>query len=273
MKFNGFLKKLGLCALSAALCVSVFASCDKDDEEDKKIDGDTDISATQPEQNDDKKDEQQNDDKKDDEKDDNKKDDDENSGVVLTADTDFGALVSEKIDAAGWAKAFNADSYENFTASSASLNVLQKATATCSYLQVDQPETKLKLYFYKNEDGKYMGMSGGKVMEMPANDTHYVRDGKPLAMNYSCICPDFSAFFAKFTYDETKKSYVYEGEGLRTNAYYGTGGSYADYVKAELKIVNGLVAYVSTEDTNKNKIATKFYDFGVTAVDLPEISK
>ncbi len=177
------------------------------------------------------------------------------------------------MDAEGWAKAFNAASYSNFTASCTALNVLQKATATSGYLQVDQAVTKLKLYFYKNEDGKYMGISGGEVMEMPTNDTHYMRDGKPLAMNYSCICPDFSEFFVKFTYDETKKSYVYEGEGLRTNAYYGTSGSYADYVKAELKIVNGLVAYVSTEDTNKNKLATKFFDFGVTAVDLPEISK
>ncbi len=213
--------------------------------------------------------------KKDDEKkDEEKKDDDEKKpGVVLTANTDFGALESEKVDAAGWAKAFNAASYENFTASCASLNVLQKATASCSYLQVDQAETKLKLYFYKNEAGKYMGMSGGQARELPTTDTHYMRDGKPLAMNYSCLCPDFSKFFANFTYDETKKSYVYEGEGLRTNDYYGTGGSYADYVKVELKIVNGLVAYVSVEDKNENKENTKFYDFGTTVVELPEVDE
>ena len=49
--------------------------------------------------------------------------------------------------------------------------------------------------------------------------------------------------------------------------------SFASYVKVELKIVNGLVAYVSVEDSSGNKENTKFYDFGTTAITLPAIGK
>ena len=50
MKSDGFFKKCGVCALSAALCVSAFASCGKDDGKGDKIDGNTDITAVKSEQ-------------------------------------------------------------------------------------------------------------------------------------------------------------------------------------------------------------------------------
>ena len=219
----------------------------------------------------DKKDE----DKKDDEKkDDEKKDDDKKPGVVLTADTNFEALESEKVDAAGWAKAFNPASYNNFTAlayyDSIKSCVVQKSTGTSGFFGLKDTHDE-DMYLYTNADGKYMMMSGGQVAEWP--EGYYMRDGMPVLLNYSCLCPNFAKFFAEFTYDETKKSYVYAGEGIRTNDYFLTGGDYADYVKVELKIVNGLVAYVSVEDSSGNKENTKFYDFGTTAITLPAIGK
>lgn len=197
-------------------------------------------------------------------------------GVVLTADTNFEALESEKVDEAGWAKAFNPASYSNFTAyayyNSINSYVVQKSTGVSGFFGLkDDPDNDM--YLYTSADGKYMGMAGGQVAEWPLTSKQYMRDGMPVLLNYSCLCPNFAKFFAEFTYDETKKSYVYAGEGIHTNDYFATGGDYADYVKAELKIVNGLVAYVSVEDKDGNKENTKFYDFGTTAITLPAIGK
>ena len=184
------------------------------------------------------------------------------------------ALESEKVDAAGWAKAFNPASYSNFTAlayyDSINIYLVQKSTGTSGFFGEKDTHDE-DMYLYTSADGKYMGMSGGQVAEWP--EGIYMRDGMPVLLNYSCMCPNFAKFFAEFTYDETKKSYVYAGKGIRTNDYFLTGGNYADYVKAELKIVNGLVAYVSVEDSNGNKENTKFYDFGTTAITLPAIGK
>lgn len=200
--------------------------------------------------------------------------DEKKPGVVLTADTNFEALESEKVDAAGWAKAFNPASYNNFTAlayyDSIKIYLVQKSTGTSGFFGEKDTHDE-DMYLYKNADGKYMGMSGGQVAEWP--EGIYMRDGMPVLLNYSCLCPNFAKFFAEFTYDETKKSYVYAGKGIRTNDYFLTGGSSADYVKVELKIVNGLVAYVSVEDSSGNKENTKFYDFGTTAITLPAIGK
>lgn len=200
--------------------------------------------------------------------------DEKKPGVVLTADTNFEALESEKVDAAGWAKAFNPASYNNFTAlayyDSIKIYLVQKSTGTSGFFGEKDTHDE-DMYLYKNADGKYMGMSGGQVAEWP--EGIYMRDGMPVLLNYSCMCPNFAKFFAEFTYDETKKSYVYAGKGIRTNDYFLTGGDYADYVKVELKIVNGLVAYVSVEDSNGNKENMKFYDFGTTAITLPAIGK
>lgn len=200
--------------------------------------------------------------------------DEKKPGVVLTADTNFETLESEKVDAAGWAKAFNPASYSNFTAlayyDSINIYLVQKSTGTSGFFGEKDTHDE-DMYLYKNADGKYMGMSGGQVLEWP--EGIYMRDGMPVLLNYSCMCPNFAKFFAEFTYDETKKSYVYAGKGIRTNDYFLTGGDYADYVKVELKIVNGLVAYVSVEDSSGNKENTKFYDFGTTAITLPAIGK
>lgn len=200
--------------------------------------------------------------------------DEKKPGVVLTADTNFEALESEKVDAAGWEKAFNPASYSNFTAlayyDSINIYLVQKSTGTSGFFGEKDTHDE-DMYLYKNADGKYMGMSGGQVAEWP--EGIYMRDGMPVLLNYSCMCPNFAKFFAEFTYDETKKSYVYAGKGIRTNDYFLTGGNYADYVQVELKIVNGLVAYVSVEDSSGNKENTKFYDFGTTAITLPAIGK
>ena len=72
-------------------------------------------------------------------KDDEKKDDDKKPGVVLTADTDFEALKSEKVDEAGWIKAFNYASYKNFTSYTAyrttNSYAVQKATEAGGFLK------------------------------------------------------------------------------------------------------------------------------------------
>lgn len=50
MKSGSFFKKFGVCALSAALCVSAFSACGKTDGKGDKIDGNTDIAAVKSEQ-------------------------------------------------------------------------------------------------------------------------------------------------------------------------------------------------------------------------------
>ena len=107
--------------------------------------------------------------KDEDKKDDEKKDDEKKPGVVLTANTDFGALESEKVDAAGWAKAFNPASYSNFTAyaflASPDIYMVQKAATTMGFFGMvgDNAED---IYCFEGKDGKYMMMSGGQAFEL-----------------------------------------------------------------------------------------------------------
>ena len=128
-------------------------------------------------------------DKKDeDKKDDEKKDDDKKPGVVLTADTDFEALKSEKVDEAGWIKAFNYASYKNFTSYTAyrttNSYAVQKATEAGGFLKIGSYE----LYCYIGADGAYK-MSDGKTEKTCANV--FIRNDIPITMNYSCMCLDF----------------------------------------------------------------------------------
>ena len=214
----------------------------------------------------DKKDE----DKKDDEKKDDDKKDDKKPGVVLTADTDFEALKSEKVDEAGWIKAFNYASYKNFTSYTAyrttNSYAVQKATEAGGFLKIGSYE----LYCYIGADGAYK-MSDGKTEKTCANV--FIRNDIPITMNYSCMCPDFSNYFWNFSYNESRGVYEYKG-GLKTNAYFAEG-NYSTYSSVQLKIVNGLLAYIDVEDNGEpdNRKTTKFYDFGTTAITLPAIGK
>ena len=94
-------------------------------------------------------------------------------------------------------------------------------------------------------------------------------------MQYICFCPDLSELFEKFTYDDKNGVYVFNSTGesdvLETSGkeYYILGGV-SKYTAVEVKIVNGLIAYVKATDINKNVYETKFYDFDSTEVQLPQ---
>ena len=203
-------------------------------------------------------------------KDDEKKDEDKKPGVVLTADTDFEALKSEKVDEAGWKKAFDYASYKNFTSYTAyrttNSYAVQKATEAGGFLKIGSYE----LYCYIGADGEYK-MSDGKTERTCASV--FIRNDIPITMNYSCMCPDFSNNFWNFSYNESSGVYEYEG-GLKTNAYFAEG-NYSTYSSVRLKIVNGLLAYIDVKNDGEpdNRKTTKFYDFGTTVVELPEFDE
>ena len=202
--------------------------------------------------------------------------------IKLTEETDYAALKSEEVSEQGWTKAFSASSYKNFTAKislthkeySGEKVYFQKLGAQGAFVYL-AGGSEYDMYVYdKDGKGNYAGMTadGSYSSDLPES---MMVDGKPMFMQYICFCPDFSALYEKFTYDDKNGVYVFNSTGesdvLETSGkeYYVLGGA-SKYTAVEVKIVNGLIAYVKATDTSKNVYETKFYDFDSTEVQLPQ---
>lgn len=237
MKKSNFLKKLGLCALSAALCTSAFASCGKDDEDGKKLNENTNIADVESE-----------------------KVADEaawKAAFDVSKFTNFSMISKEK------------DTQGGQTEES---TLAYKFTGDKAYYAVSEPKEekteKNEIYFSKSNDvwSAYgLVYSGGELTFEGAYDmkghTEYdmMTSGSVGTMTISQIAEQ--ATFDKVTYSEEKKAYLYEED---------TG-------TAELKIVNGLFAGYSVSATLGEseapvsmEMSTIYYDIGTTSITLPE---
>lgn len=233
--------------------------------------------------------------------------DDKKEEIPLTSQTDFTALVSEKVDENGWKKAFALKDYDvNF---SNDMTVVGKHKEERYKDESYTVKYNINELFYKgtlNEDGDTLvfeasikkdkdetisyyyydyNESEGLIQKTPKKDdnTDTYKEMNDLYNFYHVMyCPDFSAQFSKFTYDETKHSYVSDNTtGTKLFETFNDDGTpqMNNYKDVEIKIVNGRLAYIvcesvdSTANYNEYTIVSKFYDFGKTAITYKDVEE
>ncbi len=210
--------------------------------------------------------------------------------VNVTENTDFSALVSEVVNETGWRAAFADDGFGTYT-----IKLVEHSAETETryiYTQKTSGETKRcarmdgddDMYCYLGTDGenvfvyekdenaawKKLTVSLGKLSEEQ-------RDNALWELKYTLVCPDFSEYFDRFTYDESTGAYSYYDEtkleGLETNSIFENWN--ANYYLAKVKIVNGKPAYlqVQIDDSYHTIYDIYLYDFDSdsTIITYPDV--
>lgn len=196
--------------------------------------------------------------------------------VQLTKDTDFSTLQSEKVTAAEWDKAFGTDGYTIYTASYSN----QSNTCELRYMQglsSVQMDADSMYYFDASQKGSLICyfVSGNKVEKQEVKSSEDGYEFMYYISQYSGVCSLFNGYFSEFTYDTAKGAYVFQSkkgdDAIETNS--PLEGWTHKVVYAEVKIVNGKLAYVYVEDKDGNKETTKFYNYHATKVTLPQTTE
>ena len=196
--------------------------------------------------------------------------------VQLTKDTDFSTLQSEKVTAAEWDKAFGTDGYTIYTASYSN----QSHTCELRYMQglsSVQMDADSMYYFDASQKGSLICyfVSGNKVEKQEVKSSEDGYEFMYYISQYSGVCSLFNGYFSEFTYDTAKGAYVFQSkkgdDAIETNS--PLEGWTHKVVYAEVKIVNGKLAYVYVEDKDGNKETTKFYNYHATKVTLPQTTE
>ncbi|MBQ6728300.1 MAG: hypothetical protein IJQ87_05095 [Clostridia bacterium] len=202
--------------------------------------------------------------------------------TVLTAETDFSALVSEELTKIEWQKAFSEYSFDNCTIKHE--NEHYNNRADFRYAEVRDGNQCVMFELYENSafNGQsYHTVVGNEYSEytkeeenaefikfvLPVNE---YEDHIAWQMSYTFIMPTFADFYNDFMYSDTDNAYVYHGdEGLESNSpMEGWNMSYKNIV---IKFINGKVACISAESLHGDDGVYKWFvfDYGTTNVVLP----
>lgn len=193
-------------------------------------------------------------------------------GIVLTEDTDFSALVGEKVTEAEWKAAFATTAYMNVTVKTLSNNDNSVWKKSGEIISEYIDDVMMSVTDVKPD--KVISVIPGEAFDregyvgIECEDSLY-----NFLSTYKVACPDFSAWFSAFEYDETLKAYAFDHKTVTTNSIYENWDR--DYNFAVVKIINGKLAFVKAgnydyDGTILNISNIYFYDFGVTEITIPE---
>ncbi len=203
--------------------------------------------------------------------------------VDLTQDTDFVALVSDKVTQAQWAKAFSTEETTNYK-------------VACNLIDLEDVEDNAQLFIARQGNEILFSVSMGE-----ASETQYIEidsDGKiyiytlenggatkdeftgatPEGLNYftlqlGMMCPNFGEHYSAFTYDETKGAYVLSS-AVTTKTGFGEGRQTTHQPgEISVKFAGDKLAMVYFESVDEGRGAlTVFYDYDKTEVNLPVVA-
>jgi len=201
----------------------------------------------------------------------------EEPSIVLTENTDFNALVSEKVNEDGWRNAFDSGNYGNCT-----IKLINdfKEEGTFNYLRKQQTDNlDVKIIFtsefdgikeseyWKSENGIKYSFLDGSWQIIDESDS---ANADNFEFSYKFICPDFSGNYKCFSYNEQTGVYEFNGDTtnvLITNSILENWEN--KYLEASVKIINGKIACVYAKDDD-SEAQIYFYDYGTTTITLPE---
>lgn len=204
--------------------------------------------------------------------------------IVLTENTDFSALVSEKVTEEGWKAAFDEALYNNCTIKVKDFDgefagSFEKSGGISKAYMPHEGNTTM-WYRYK-DDVLTACMDEGELfkIEMHKGDEYFEEFMEQYRQfgTYRVACPDFGKYYSSFVFDETKGRYVYDGDGITTNVVLEIGDT--TYTHVEIVMINGLIAYAEYYEKQGGgpdgaygyNARSYFYNFGSTAaVSIPE---
>lgn len=97
-------------------------------------------------------------------------------------------------------------------------------------------------------------------------------------LSYTFVCPNFSDFYDSFEYNDSEKTYVFEGvedsNEITTNSILERMG--AEYYYATVKMINGKIDHICAKmsgqsDGGVNNIY--FENYGTTTIELPTVTE
>ena len=218
----------------------------------------------------------------------------EEQTIVLTEDTDFDALVSDRVTEEEWKNAFAENAFDNVT-----LHYVNEGHGYDAYYKIEHTEnekltglnhkeTSMGMSMYTQTTGSerwiYDSTITGEenkfgkfdVNAMPEDmREEYIDVYDNWMTSYTMLCPDLGEFFGMFDYDEELGAYVYKGVNdpnydgnLKTNSIMENWDT--SYCYLAVKIIDGKLAVVQETMTSNPTGNTYFYDYGNTQVTLPE---
>ena len=190
----------------------------------------------------------------------------------LTEDTDFDALVSDKVTEDEWKAAFSESAFQNATIECL-VEESGQSSDNSGYLKIQGNMRYMfaeNTYGYFVEDGEqklvYLSEDGESFMEYPEDEE--MLDG--LYFSFKLLCPDFSLNYADFTYDEKSSAYVCD-KTILTNPPMEMYDDFP-YTNISIKIIDGKLAAIVCDRVDYDEhYEFHMYDYGKTVVTPPTI--
>ena len=206
--------------------------------------------------------------------------------VVLTEDTDFDALVSDKVTKDEWIAAFAETGKNDVTiryinsGHGYDLKYFKDTHMEFEGQHTYTEKTPESRWSYTNMDPTTGEISDSFIKydlnTMPDGmREEYIEIFDNWMASYTMVCPDLSEFYDEFAYDDEKGAYVYNGNSNRDSNEHITTNSImeywnAEYWRLEVKIVDGKLAMVKSDMVINPTGCTYFYDYGTTEITLPD---
>ena len=198
------------------------------------------------------------------------------SGVELTKDTDFEALVSDKVTENEWRAAFTDEKFWNVTVVYPWVGEILEAFARqCTETRCLHCITESVIVDFEGDIIKiYENYGDGWDYRTEEISQEELEEINALYFGIELVACDFSEYYSEFTYDEARGAYVYEGDGITVPRTLFGGAATLKYI--ELKFVGGYLAFSHWKDGSDGEThdyTYYYYDYGTTVVEIPELTQ